>query len=199
SVRWCSASPQRRWSARTIFMLLGVRVQLNVARIHTPQATSHCSPKMGSGSPSRHCRKHWFLRLVQAAARRTGGAQVSGTAQHDNAAQRKSTDSRDDTAQRKSAKIVGVSDRIAGGERENTIGQDAAAILQEAGFSVTDLLVVPEGAEPIPKELERAIADGVALLLTCGGTGLGPRNLTPEETIKVISTRLETVESQVLV
>src|SRR5699024_11085172 len=88
---------------------------------------------------------------------------------------------------------------IAGGERENTIGQDAAAILQEAGFSVTDLLVVPEGAEPIPKELERAIADGVALLLTCGGTGLGPRNLTPEETIKVISTRLETVESQVLV
>ena len=124
---------------------------------------------------------------------------MSGTAQHDNAAQRKSTDSRDDTAQRKSAKIVVVSDRIAGGERENTIGQDAAAILQEAGFSVTDLLVVPEGAEPIPKELERAIADGVALLLTCGGTGLGPRNLTPEETIKVISTRLETVETQVLV
>src|SRR5699024_12769775 len=99
---------------------------------------------------------------------------MSGTAQHDNAAQRKSTDSRDDTAQRKSAKIVVVSDRIAGGERENTIGQDAAAILQGAGFSVTDLLVVPEGAEPIPEELGRVIADGVALLLTCGGTGPGP-------------------------
>lgn len=124
---------------------------------------------------------------------------MSGTTPHDNVGPRESTAPRDSTAPRKSAKIVVVSDRIAGGERENTIGQAAAAMLREVGFTVTDLIVVPEGAEPIRRELEQGIADGVALLLTCGGTDLGPRNLTPEETLKVISTRLETVETQVLV
>src|SRR5699024_8459769 len=163
-------------------MLLGVHVRLNIARIHTPQATSHCSPKMGSGSLRQPYRKRCFLWSLRAAPNNRQGAQMRGTTPHDNAGPRESTAPRNNTDPRNSAKIVVVSDRIFGGERENTIGQEAAAMLRDAGFTVTDLIVVPEGAEPVRRELERGIADGVALLLTCGGTGLGSRNLTSEET-----------------
>lgn len=58
--------------------------------------------------------------------------------------------------------------------------------------------MVPEGADGVAASLNRAIEAQTSLILTCGGTGLGPRNLTPEATAERVVTRLHGVETQIL-
>lgn len=96
------------------------------------------------------------------------------------------------------ARIIVVSDRVHGGDREDSTTPVAEILLAEAGFHVASAQVVPEGAEAVSAALDEAIAAGTNLILTCGGTGLGPNNLTPEATQERITTRLHGVETQIL-
>lgn len=96
------------------------------------------------------------------------------------------------------AVVLVVSDRIYGGERQDTATPLAVSKLEAAGLEIAYTAVVPEGAEAISCELDRAIAAQVPFVLTCGGTGLGPKNLTPEETEARITTRLHGVEGTIL-
>lgn len=99
----------------------------------------------------------------------------------------------------KTAKIIVVSNRIYSGERDNTPGQLATDMLSDAGFAFSDPVIVPEGADWVREQMRGGISQGVSLVLTCGGTGFGPHNLTPEETLELISTRLNGLETQVLI
>lgn len=94
--------------------------------------------------------------------------------------------------------MIVVSDRVYRGEKPDLATPLATQKLRAAGFHVGDSAVVPEGALAVGKELDDAIASGTALIVTCGGTGLGPNNLTPEETMARISTRLHGVEGTML-
>lgn len=96
------------------------------------------------------------------------------------------------------ARIIVVSDRVHGGDREDSATPVAKMLLAGAGFHVASAQVVPEGAEAVSAALDEAIAAGTNLILTCGGTGLGPSNLTPEATQERITTRLHGVETQIL-
>jgi molybdenum cofactor synthesis domain-containing protein len=85
------------------------------------------------------------------------------------------------------AAVLTVSDRSARGEREDESGELLAELLREAGAAVVLKEVVADDLEPLAERL-RALAerDDVNLVVTTGGTGLSPRDNTPEATRSVI-------------
>ncbi len=85
------------------------------------------------------------------------------------------------------AAVLTVSDRSARGERADESGPLLAGLLREAGASVVAREVVSDELAPLAERL-RALADreDINLVVTTGGTGLGPRDNTPEATRAVI-------------
>jgi molybdenum cofactor synthesis domain-containing protein len=83
------------------------------------------------------------------------------------------------------AAVVTVSDGVTAGTRDDASGELADALLRDAGFDVATRVVVPDERSEIAATLRR-LADGHALVVTTGGTGFGPRDVTPEATRAVI-------------
>ncbi len=85
------------------------------------------------------------------------------------------------------AAVLTVSDSGAAGEREDTSGVLVREMLESAGFAVTRYEIVPDSQMKVEETLRRW-ADGgeVGLIVTTGGTGLAPRDVTPEATKEVI-------------
>jgi molybdenum cofactor synthesis domain-containing protein len=87
--------------------------------------------------------------------------------------------------QKKTAVVVTVSDGVHAGRRADVSGPTARAFLLELGLDVDGPLAVPDDSARISDILvfSAARAD---LVVTTGGTGLGPRDVTPEATRRVI-------------
>lgn len=84
------------------------------------------------------------------------------------------------------AAVVTASDRGAAGEREDVSGQAAERILAENGYAPAGRRVLPDDRALLARELRRLCDGGLAdLVLTTGGTGLSPRDVTPEATLDV--------------
>ena len=84
------------------------------------------------------------------------------------------------------AKVITVSDGVADGTREDRSGAALEAHLSAAGFEVVDRIVTADGSDAVADALRR-VCDGFAgLVVTTGGTGFGPRDLTPEGTRAVL-------------
>ena len=81
--------------------------------------------------------------------------------------------------------MLTVSDGVSQGTREDASGELAASMLEEHGFRVVERRVIPDGADPVAEAIAD-LATGTDLVVTTGGTGLGPRDLTPEGTAMVI-------------
>lgn len=85
-----------------------------------------------------------------------------------------------------SAKIITVSDRGYAKTREDRSGPAIQEQLTAAGYAVEpEIAIVPDEKNAIMQELVKAARAGVALVLTTGGTGFSPRDVTPEATIAV--------------
>jgi molybdenum cofactor synthesis domain-containing protein len=84
------------------------------------------------------------------------------------------------------AAVVVVSDGVAAGEREDRSGALCVELLRELGFACAVPTVVPDDRDTIAAELRRLAATGAGLVVTTGGTGFGPRDVTPEATRAVI-------------
>lgn len=79
------------------------------------------------------------------------------------------------------AAVITVSDKGSRGEREDKSGPALCALLSENGYKVRHTAIVPDEAEAICKELLLCTDDlGIQLVLTTGGTGFSPRDITPE-------------------
>ncbi len=78
------------------------------------------------------------------------------------------------------AHVVTVSDGAFHGKRDDKSGPALVALLSRGGFEVGDPEVVPDELERISEALLTAVARGVDLVVATGGTGLGPRDVTPQ-------------------
>ncbi len=85
----------------------------------------------------------------------------------------------------RTAAVVTVSDGVFAGERDDGSGALAEELLREAGFAVPERRLVPDERAGIVAALTELVDAGVALVVTTGGTGLAPRDVTPEATLKV--------------
>ena len=85
------------------------------------------------------------------------------------------------------AAVITVSDKGYRGERVDTSGPNLCEILKNKGFDVVYTSIVPDEAEQIKAELVKCSDElGIALVLTTGGTGFSPRDITPEATMEVV-------------
>ena len=88
--------------------------------------------------------------------------------------------------------VITVSDRCAAGTAEDRSGPLLTGALAEAGHSVTGR-VIPDGEESVTATLRELIGQGARLLVTTGGTGVAPRDRTPEGTRLVLDRELSGV------
>jgi molybdopterin adenylyltransferase len=84
------------------------------------------------------------------------------------------------------ALVLTISDSASAGKREDLSGPEAKRILEESGFDVAPVEVLPDERADIESRLCRASDEGFLLVVTSGGTGLSPRDVTPEATLAVI-------------
>ena len=84
------------------------------------------------------------------------------------------------------AKVLTVSDGVVAGSREDRSGVALVERLEAEGFTVADHRVVADGTGNVALALKELVADFEGLVVTTGGTGFTPRDLTPEGTRAVI-------------
>lgn len=89
-----------------------------------------------------------------------------------------------------SCRVITVSDRCAAGAAQDRSGPRLAELLEQVGYRVSGPEVVPDGAEPVAAAIREAIGAGHRLVVTTGGTGASPRDLTPEGTRDLITREL---------
>lgn len=90
------------------------------------------------------------------------------------------------------AAVLTVSDRSYAGVREDASGPQVRTMLQDAGYEVRQIAIVPDEQERIEKMLIAWADDqDIALVVTTGGTGFSPRDITPEATLAVCERRAD--------
>ena len=80
------------------------------------------------------------------------------------------------------AAVITVSDRTHGALRHDTSGPLLASLLTELGFAVSAPMVVPDDVVAVQDALRSAVGSSYDVVLTTGGTGFSPRDVTPEAT-----------------
>ena len=84
------------------------------------------------------------------------------------------------------AAVLTISDKGSRGERVDTSGPALSKMLLQAGYEVVGGAILPDERAQIAEALRGFAAKGIALVLTTGGTGFSPRDITPEATLDVI-------------
>ena len=83
-----------------------------------------------------------------------------------------------------------ASDRCSAGTAVDRSGPRAVQLLRDAGLEVEKAVIVPDGEESVHDALLTALAGGARVVVTSGGTGVGPRDRTPEGTRPVLDREL---------
>ncbi|HYM61722.1 MAG TPA: MogA/MoaB family molybdenum cofactor biosynthesis protein [Thermoanaerobaculia bacterium] len=83
------------------------------------------------------------------------------------------------------ARVITCSDAAARGEREDRSGPAVRAMLEERGYAVGGITVVQDEIDEIAAAIVSATDSGARLVVTTGGTGIAPRDVTPEATARV--------------
>jgi molybdenum cofactor synthesis domain-containing protein len=83
------------------------------------------------------------------------------------------------------ARVITCSDAASRGEREDKSGPAVRELLAANGYDVDKIVIVADDIEGIAAQIEDAIAHGARLVVTTGGTGIAPRDVTPEATMRV--------------
>jgi molybdenum cofactor biosynthesis protein B len=84
------------------------------------------------------------------------------------------------------AHVITISDGVFHGRREDKSGPGLITLLKAGGFEVGAPEVVPDEMEQIADAIETAVTRGADIVVTTGGTGLGPRDVTPQATASLV-------------
>ena len=88
------------------------------------------------------------------------------------------------------AAVITISDKGSRGERVDTSGPALCAMLKDAGYEVVHTAIIPDEKEVIKSEFIKCADEmGINLLLSTGGTGFSPRDISPEATLEVVERR----------
>lgn len=94
--------------------------------------------------------------------------------------------------------VITVSDSVSAGVNSDRSGPLAVELLTDLGFVVTGPVVVPDGVDSVHQAVSAACRSGARLVFTTGGTGVSPRDLTPEAVESLVAARLSGVEAALL-
>jgi molybdenum cofactor synthesis domain-containing protein len=83
------------------------------------------------------------------------------------------------------ARVITCSDAASRGEREDRSGPAVRDVLTANGCDVDAVIIVADDIDAIATAIENATGDGARLVVTTGGTGIAPRDVTPEATMRV--------------
>ena len=87
--------------------------------------------------------------------------------------------------------VITVSDKGSRGEREDTSGREVMRMLGELGIRIDDYSVIPDEKEVIAEKIkEYTDAKRLDLVVTTGGTGVSPRDVTPDATLEILDREL---------
>lgn len=81
--------------------------------------------------------------------------------------------------------VITCSDSASRGEREDRSGPAVRTLLEKNGFTVDAVVIVPDDIDAIATVIDNSARDGARLVVTTGGTGIAPRDVTPEATLRV--------------
>ena len=82
--------------------------------------------------------------------------------------------------------VLTISDRCNRGEAEDQSGKEVTRLMQSFGWNPECIEILPDDEDQIAERLASLSDAGFALIVTTGGTGLGPRDRTPEATLRVV-------------
>ena len=94
------------------------------------------------------------------------------------------------------AAVITVSDEVASGADTDRGGPVAAGLLRELGCEVT-AAVVPDDPPAVTEAIYAAIAGGARVVLACGGTGIGPRDLTPQAVRRMLAFEIPGIAEEI--
>ena len=94
------------------------------------------------------------------------------------------------------ARVIVASNRAAAGVYADETGPLLVQALTDWGFTTPAAVVVPDG-EPVAEALRTAVNEGVAVVLTTGGTGISPTDRTPEATATVLDRQVPGVAESI--
>ena len=83
------------------------------------------------------------------------------------------------------ARVITCSDAASRGAREDRSGPAVRELLQQRGYDVDAVVIVSDDVESISRAIVDATDAGIRLVVTTGGTGIAPRDVTPEATVSV--------------
>lgn len=95
------------------------------------------------------------------------------------------------------AAVLVCSDTISAGRKEDQAGKAVIKVLEKHKVQVSDYRIVPDEPEQIQQQVRQWKNEGMALIIISGGTGLSPRDQTPEAVIPLLDRRLPGVEEAI--
>jgi molybdenum cofactor biosynthesis protein MoaC len=95
------------------------------------------------------------------------------------------------------AQVIVCSDTISAGKKEDQAGKNIMGLLEKFQVQVADYKIIPDEKEIIQEQIWQAVSNKVNLIILTGGTGLSPRDVTPEAVIPLLDRRLPGVEEAI--
>ncbi len=94
--------------------------------------------------------------------------------------------------------VITASDKGYAGEREDLSGKKIVSIMEENGYEIVKTIILPDDKEMLANEMIAMCDAGIDLILTTGGTGFSPRDITPEATKQVIEKEVNGIPMAIL-
>lgn len=107
------------------------------------------------------------------------------------------TDFKDQFSEKLTAQVTVCSDSISSGKKEDKAGKAIIKKLKECSVIISDYTIIPDEPLLIKQKIEKALEKQTDLVIFTGGTGLSPRDVTPEAVIPLLDTRIPGIEEAI--